>query len=183
MNVEAPILSRRQSLDPGTDFVNREDKLPERVELGAPREHWNSSDIIPMTDDELVLYQHYVNVVGPILDLCNPSKQFTFTVPALAVHNIGLSKSLLAVAARHLALSKEPQVEQSDLKSPRPEYNAGNTTHMEGPLVQVAIHYYYETLHYLSKNLLYPAYSQSREIIATSLLISTYGIHPEVNTS
>ena len=79
------------------------------------------------------------------------------------MHNLGLLKSLLAVAARHLAALNQPSFPQ-----PTSDSNLVN------PLINVATQYYYETLHYLSQNLNQGSYSKSREIIATALLISTY---------
>lgn len=127
------------------------------------QDQWNSIENIPLTEDELVLFQHYVAVVGPILDICDPTRQFSTAVPRLAVHNLGLLKSLLAVAARHLAALNQPSFPQ-----PTSDSNLVN------PLINVATQYYYETLHYLSQNLNQGSYSKSREIIATALLISTY---------
>ncbi|KAH6629175.1 hypothetical protein C7974DRAFT_311179 [Boeremia exigua] len=126
-------------------------------------DQWNSVENIPLTQDELVLFQHYVAVVGPILDLCDPTQQFSTAVPRLAVHNLGLLKSLLAVAARHLAALNQPPL-------PQPT----NDSNIVNPLINVATQYYYETLSYLSQNLNQGSYSKSREIISTSLLISTY---------
>lgn len=128
-----------------------------------PQDHWNSIENIPLTDDELVLFQHYVEVVGPILDLCDPTRQFSTYVPRLAVHNLGLLKSLLAVAARHMAALHQPSFLQP-----------GSEPQIVNPLLNVATQYYYETLHYLSQNLNQGSYSKSREIISTALLISTY---------
>ena len=132
-------------------------RLPSLVQ-----DHWNSTEIIPLTGDELVLFQHYVTVVGPILDICD-TRQFSTTVPRLSVHNLGLLKSLLAVAARHLASLNQPSLLQPSRDS-----------HIVNPLLNVARQYYYETLQYLSQNLNQGSYSKSREIIATALLISTY---------
>lgn len=137
---------------------NHSQKLPSIIQ-----DQWNSVENIPLTEDELVLFQHYVAVVGPILDLCDPSRQFSTAVPRLAVHNLGLLKSLLAVAARHLAALNQPSL-------PQP----ANDPHIVNPLINVATQYYYETLQYLSQNLNQGSYSKSREIISTSLLISTY---------
>jgi hypothetical protein len=137
-------------------------------------EQWNSIDVIPMSDDELVLFQHYVTVIGPILDLNDPSRQFTETVPSLAVHNVGLLKSLLAVSARHMALLNEPQLRRLNIQDPTSDVEDGRNRRLQSPLIQVATQYYYETLQYLSKNLFYPSYNKSREIISTSILISTY---------
>ncbi|KAI4660844.1 uncharacterized protein J4E79_005412 [Alternaria viburni] len=169
-------LSRQQS--PATDAASS-DRHPlsyEQTEDADPSGHepWNCIDVIPMSDDELVLFQHYVNVIGPILDLNDPSKQFTYTVPSLAVHNVGLLKSLLAVSARHMALLNEPQLRRLNIHDPEPGAEDGRTRQLHSPLIQVATQYYYETLHYLSKNLFYPSYNKSREIISTSILISTY---------
>ena len=121
-----------------------------------------------------MLFHHYVKVVGPILDLFDPSSQFTAIVPGLAVHNVGVLRSLLAVAARHMALTSEPQLHQLSLTEQTLGSNAGDSNSFPNSLLQVATQYYYETLHYLSQNLLYPSYSKSREIVATSILISTY---------
>ena len=169
-------LSRQQS--PVAETPNFGAQLPSNqrapeVESSA-NEQWNSIDIIPMSDDELVLFQHYVTVIGPILDLNDPSRQFTETVPSLAVHNVGLLKSLLAVSARHMALLNEPQLRRLNIQDQTPDVDAGMIGNLQSPLIQLATQYYYETLQYLSKNLFYPSYNKSREIISTSILISTY---------
>ncbi|EUC29850.1 hypothetical protein COCCADRAFT_105405 [Bipolaris zeicola 26-R-13] len=175
LDLERTAMSRAQSPEAATPNVDpqlgQQDQTAESD--SQMQEQWNSTEVIPITDGELVLFRHYVNVIGPILDLSDPSKQFTTVVPALAVHNVGLLKSLLAVAARHMALLSEPQLHQLSLQdhAPNPESTSAN---LRNPLLQVATQYYYETLHYLSKNLFYPSYSKSREIISTSILISTY---------
>ncbi|RYN74827.1 hypothetical protein AA0117_g6725 [Alternaria alternata] len=140
----------------------------------SAHEQWNSINPIPMSDDELVLFQHYIAVIGPILDLNDPSRQFTETVPSLAVHNVGLMKSLLAVSARHMALLNEPQICRLNIQDPSPDGDDGRMRNLQSPLLQAGTQYYYETLQYLSKNLFYPSYNRSREIISTSILISTY---------
>lgn len=183
LDVDKPRLSERQSpeqeeqaLDPhlrSPDLDNDTQLESPLNQLSSPsqsqrllpilQDQWNSVANIPLTDDELVLFQHYVAVIGPVLDLSDPTRQFSTTVPRLAVHNLGLLKSLLAVAARHLAALNQPSVPQHTSDS-----------NIVNPLVNVATQYYYETLHYLSQNLNQGSYSKSREIIATALLISTY---------
>ncbi|KAL7775600.1 hypothetical protein CFE70_009444 [Pyrenophora teres f. teres 0-1] len=171
--------SRRSSPVPGAtpETSNIDPQLYTPEHLGGPEsvmhEEWNTAEVIPLSDNELVLLKHYVSVIGPILDLTDPSRQFTVTVPPLAVHNVGLLKSLLAVSARHMALLSEPQLHRLNLDDSTPD-NENSSAHLRSPLIQAATQYYYETLHYLSKNLFYPSYSKSREIIATSILISTY---------
>ncbi|KAJ4333241.1 hypothetical protein N0V95_009475 [Ascochyta clinopodiicola] len=172
LDVDKPCVSQRQSpeqevptLDPQLRSPDQDNdtRLPSQRQPSALQEQWNSVESIPLTEDELVLFQHYVAVVGPILDLCDPTQQFSTTVPRLAVHNLGLLKSLLAVGARHLVA-----LNQSSLPQPTSDSSTGNL------LLNVATQYYYETLHYLSQNLSHAGYSKSREIIATALLISSY---------
>jgi hypothetical protein len=175
LDLERTAYSPSQSPEAGTPNVDPQRSQQGQTADSKPQteEQWNSTETIPMTDDELVLFRHYINVIGPILDLSDPSKQFTTVVPALAVHNVGLLKSLLAVSARHMALLSEPQLHQLSLQDPVPVTDT-TSANLRNPLLQVATQYYYETLHYLSKNLFYPSYSKSREIISTSILISTY---------
>ncbi|KAH7381413.1 hypothetical protein DE146DRAFT_285460 [Phaeosphaeria sp. MPI-PUGE-AT-0046c] len=173
LDLDRATLSRRQSPVPDADIVGLHIQSPSGAEkLPVYHQQWNSIDAIPLTDVELQLFRHFVEVIGPVLDLCDPTKQFSATVPRLAVHNAGVLKSLLAVAARHQALHAESQ-QQSNLFAHTPGSNASDSA-LTNPLLQVATHYYYECLHYLSQNLLYQSYSKSDEIIATALLISTY---------
>ncbi|KAH5412819.1 hypothetical protein HBI23_158080 [Parastagonospora nodorum] len=176
LELDRAVLSRRQSPVPEAEILglSLQSPGPSREAVPALHEQWNSPDIIPLADGELHLFHHFVSVIGPILDLCDPTKQFSTTVPRLAVHNAGVLKALLAVAARHQALLVVPQQHQPNMfaQPPGPDATALNTH--PNPHLQVATQYYYECLHYLSQNLLYPSYSKSREIIATALLISTY---------
>lgn len=195
LDLDGATLSRRQSIAPGADFPAFQAHSPMEVtDASALHEQWNSPEVIPLTNDELHLLQHYVHVIGPVLDHYDPSKQFSSTVPRLAVHNTGVLKSLLAVSARHQALlarpSHQPHIftRAPDSTFQRQESTGATLPHISNlisaepsetngftnPLLQVATQYYYECLHYLSQNLLYPSYSKSREIIATALLISTY---------
>jgi hypothetical protein len=161
--------AERANIDPRLESLIRAEKMGL-----SQQERWNSIELIPLVGDELVLFQHYVNVIGPILDLSDPSKQFTISVPAMTVRNVGLLKSLLAVSARHMALMNKPELQRLNLEDQYSGANSNASVHRSGPLLQVATQYYYETLHYLSQNLRDPSYSKSREIIATSILISTY---------
>ncbi|KAF2849537.1 hypothetical protein T440DRAFT_399071 [Plenodomus tracheiphilus IPT5] len=172
LELERTTLSSRHSpnLEALYDEAQPQALPQERESSPVLLEQWNSSDNIPMTSDELMLLHHYTNMIGPMIDLCDPSKQFTTAVPRLAVRNVGLLKSLLAVSARHMALG-EPRVHVMQSSMP---YPASDSNIAVNPMHQVATHYYYETLQYLSQNLLYPSYSQSKEIISTALLISTY---------
>ncbi len=179
LDLDRTTLSRRQSPVPEEEEnIDPQLHSPSRDELTRSwQEQWNSFENIPLTPDELVLFHHFINVIAPMLDLCDPSTQFTVAVPALAVHNVGLMKSLLAVAARHMALINDSEIQRLNLSTQIPGLENGNVHDLVNPFVQMATQYYYETLHYLSQNLLYPSYSKSREIIATALLISTYEMY------
>ncbi|KAH7119681.1 hypothetical protein B0J11DRAFT_66232 [Dendryphion nanum] len=171
-------LSRRQSPVPVTPESEPLLRSPNQRQPVEPvsTEPWNSPELIPLNDDELMLFQHFVDVVGPMLDLFDPQRHFTSLVPRLAVHNAGLLRSLLAVAARHVALQSD-HCAQSALNHDQAAGVEGGTAERKnsvGPFAQVATQYYYETLQYLSQNILYPTYTRSGEIIATAILISTY---------
>ncbi|KAF2675808.1 hypothetical protein K458DRAFT_323648 [Lentithecium fluviatile CBS 122367] len=162
-------LSRRQSPVPDEHNFDPRLQSPERETF--VQEPWRSPEAIPLNDDQLSLFQHFVSSVGPILDLFDPLKQFSNAVPRLAINNVGLLRSLLAVAARHLALHSDAQ--QSSINVQTPGSNISESG-LHSPLLEAATQYYYETLHYLSQNLLYPSYTKSSEIISTAILISTY---------
>ncbi|KAK7179478.1 hypothetical protein PSPO01_14490 [Paraphaeosphaeria sporulosa] len=173
-------LSRRQSPVPET-----EDEIdPQLQATGQSRptdaafEAWKSPNIIALSDDELGFFHHYINVLAPILDLFDPRRYFANLVPKLAVHNVGLLKSLLAVAARHMALLSDHQTAQNALNIQTPVSHSSlqdsNSLNNHNPFLEVATQYYYETLQYLSQNLLYPSYTKSTEIISTAILISTF---------
>ncbi|ORY10940.1 hypothetical protein BCR34DRAFT_625021 [Clohesyomyces aquaticus] len=173
-------LSRRQSPVPDDDPAidpNLESPSQSRI-VEPPLEPWNCAEIIHLSDDELELFQHFITFVGPILDLFDPTRHFATIVPRLAMHNVGLLKSTLAVAARHKALLFESsQSQSSTLNVQTPGSIASiidEASAQQNALSQAATQYYYETLHYLSQNLLYPSYNRSVEIIGTAILISTY---------
>ncbi|KAJ4299294.1 hypothetical protein N0V90_004538 [Kalmusia sp. IMI 367209] len=174
-------LSRRQSPVPDAHTDDIDPQLQSTGPTGLPdasipAEPWKSLDIISLTDDELGFFHHYINVLGPILDLFDPLRHFSNLVPKLAVHNVGLLKSLLAVAARHMALLSDHQTSQQSFHAQTPASHSSvqDSNGLSNPFLEVATQCYYETLQYLSQNLLYPSYTKSTEIIATAILISTY---------
>lgn len=137
---------------------------------------WNTANNIDLSSEELLLMRYYVDVVGPILDLFDPSNHFTNAVPHLSMRNVGLLKSVLAVAAHHTSLgvgqragasTDDPYIQPV---APVPEafgVQGINPRHL-------ATQYYYETLQYLSQTLLHPKYAESPEILVTAMMISTY---------
>ncbi|KAE8383574.1 fungal-specific transcription factor domain-containing protein [Aspergillus bertholletiae] len=123
---------------------------------------WNTSVPIQLSDQEFHIFTHFVQTISGWLDFFDSSQQFSSVVPHLALKNTGLMKALLALSSRHLALLKEVPGYRHDSESPH--------------LIDrnVAVRYYYETLHYLNKAMRYQSYAGSQELIATALLISTF---------
>ncbi|KAL5335900.1 hypothetical protein BJX70DRAFT_304666 [Aspergillus crustosus] len=164
-------LSRRQS--PAADCIE--------PPLGVPEyqsEPWNSDRRIELSAHDLIFFRYYIEVVGPILDLFDLARHFTNVVPNLALRNTGLLKSILAVGAKHMSLGythipAEVTSPGVNVSSPASLAGAAHAAHGPAP-AHMATHYYYETLQYLSQTLLYPSYADSRELLATSTMISTY---------
>lgn len=75
------------------------------------------------------------------------------------MHNFGLMNAILALAARHLSLNTSKSSEKSDLTP-----SDANDS----------IRYYYKTLHYSQEAMRYDTYKVSLELLAISIIISTY---------
>ncbi|KAB8260030.1 Zn(II)2Cys6 transcription factor [Aspergillus pseudonomiae] len=123
---------------------------------------WSTSGPIQLSEQEFRLFTHFVQTFSGWLDFFDSSQQFCSVVPHLALRNIGLMKALLALSARHLTLIMETP---GDCRDSEPSYSVDRN---------LAVRYYYETLHYLNKAMRYQSYAGSQELIATALLISTY---------
>lgn len=142
------------------------------VSQDTPSQPWNTATRIELKDDELLFFEHFINVVAPILDLFDPLSHFASMVPHLALRNVGLLKSILAVGARHITLG-QPHTGSSGIPHVLPSTPA--SVHSLSPnAAKFAEQYYFETLQYLSQNLLYETYTGSHEILVTALMISTY---------
>lgn len=89
------------------------------------------------------------------LDLFDPARTFSTRVPHLAVRNAGLLNAILALSEYHLAFDQ-----------------ATSQSYMSGQ--NVALQYYYQTLHYVQKAMRYSTYQNSQELMATTLVLSTY---------
>lgn len=114
-----------------------------------------------------------------MLDLFDPSRHFTNVAPHLALHNVGVLKPILAVAARHWPhADRRPGFNHSSPESSRGE--SIEAPNLDG---DAATRYYYEMLKYISKTLSYNSYANSHEILATALLISTYEMLGSVSPS
>lgn len=171
-NFDESSISRRQSPGPGLvssgeDATGTPDHAPLSTisPTAALQQPWNSATRLQLEEGEALYWQYYATVVGPILDLVDPGRYFSNVVPHLAMYNTGLLKSVLAVAARHMALHGIT--------------NPGSTGHLEGSETisttqHGATQYYYETLQYVSEKMGCQSYQESPEILSTAVLLSTY---------
>lgn len=148
----------------------------EEFSVGEPQtETWNTHARIELTQEETVFFEHYITMVGPVLDIFDPENHFTNLVPQLSLRNPGLLKSVLAVGACHLALNS-PQSPDSGELPPSPimlDIMHRNHGKLSG-VFQTAENLYCEALEYLANNITYPMYAASDEILTTVMMISTY---------
>ena len=105
---------------------------------------------------EYDMYHHFVTTVSAWIDIFDPSQHFATLVPRLALHNEGLMKAILAMGARHMAA------------------NAADGSTEIKVFKHAAVQYYSETLQYLQTAMRYASYKNSPELLATTLIISTY---------
>ncbi|KAF7550675.1 hypothetical protein G7Z17_g5557 [Cylindrodendrum hubeiense] len=122
---------------------------------------WQEFQDIVLLDHEAVLFRKFVEHAALWLDLLDPERHFSTYATQLALRNLGLMKAILALAARHDAMSKRTTDGSLSVVEP-------TTTHAQ------AIQYYYETLHYVQTALASSTYTNSEEILATAIIISTY---------
>ena len=117
-----------------------------------------SQDEVSLRDDELPLFQHFVQNISPWIDLTDPEKNFAILVPQMALRNLGLMNAILALSSRHLSLTTR---------------YAETDPHQSSDRTQ-AVNYYNHTLVYLQQVMSITSYLRSDELLATVLIISTY---------
>ncbi len=173
-NFDYSSLSRRETprQSVGPDAVPGDDG-PTITSQDPPPQPWNTETRIELREEDLVFFEHYISVVAPILDLFDPLSHFASAVPHLALRNVGLLKSILAVGARHLTLV-QPQHESTETVLHAPPGTPASVHSIAPNAAKFAEQYYFETLQYLSQNLLYQTYTGSHEILVTAIMISTY---------
>lgn len=94
-------------------------------------------------------YHTWRQVVSPKILAC------VYATKRSQMHNVGLMNAIWALSSRHLSLSSQP-----------------NEAHLYDP--NDALPYYYKTLRYVQKAMQYNTYKTSLELLATSLIVSTY---------
>ncbi|OKO99675.1 hypothetical protein PENSUB_8328 [Penicillium subrubescens] len=133
---------------------------------------WTTSSPVQLSSLEHSLFTHFVRVSSKWLDFYDPLQHFASVVPHLALRNVGLMKALLALSTRHLSLEMEMREQGAMSASVAPDDTSSTRSHAIDR--NLAVQYYYETMHYLNRAMRHPSYARSHEVIATSLLISTY---------
>ncbi|KAL2870459.1 Zn(II)2Cys6 transcription factor [Aspergillus lucknowensis] len=126
--------------------------------VGLPSEEglWQAQEPIQLLPREYSLLENFVQRVSPWIDLFDPTNKFSTFVPHLAMRNAGLLNAILALSSRHLSLNTE---------GPSRDHQ---------PHRKASLQYYYQTLHYVQKAMQYSSYKTSLELLATTLIISTY---------
>ncbi|KAI5458839.1 hypothetical protein BGZ63DRAFT_362069 [Mariannaea sp. PMI_226] len=124
-------------------------------EASRENDMWQASESISLLEREQILFENFLHRICPWLDLFDTDRTFSTIVPRLAARNAGLLNAILALSCYHQSLDESvPVGERADQNS--------------------ALQYYYQTLHYVQKAMRYSTYQHSPELIATTLIISTY---------
>ncbi|GAW12468.1 hypothetical protein ANO14919_018370 [Xylariales sp. No.14919] len=116
---------------------------------------WQSGLPIQMSPYEHIAFQRFIRHISKWMDLFDPARSFETHVPRLAVHNVGLMNAILALSVRYMSMNPN---EKGNYK----------------PMAHEALQYYYKTLHYIQKAMQYNTYKTSLELVATSLIISSF---------
>ncbi|KAI9926023.1 hypothetical protein ASPWEDRAFT_107812 [Aspergillus wentii DTO 134E9] len=139
---------------------------------------WNTNAPIQLSHQEYRMFNHFVRKMSSWPDSFDTFKHFATVVPHLALRNVGLMKALLALSARHLSICNETNGYHFsfDNAGRGMQLNSTDTRPASSSEIDrnMAVEYYFETLHYLNKAMRYQSYARSHELIATALLISTY---------
>ncbi|RDL34802.1 Uncharacterized protein BP5553_07930 [Venustampulla echinocandica] len=133
------------------------DSQPPEKDLVIDREEdmWQAQESISLLEREQILFENFLHRISSWLDLFDTARTFSTIVPHLAARNAGLLNAILALSSCHQSLDETiPLGERADLN--------------------IALQYYYQTLHYVQKAMRYSTYQNSRELMATTLIISTY---------
>ncbi|KAF4995421.1 hypothetical protein FDECE_12810 [Fusarium decemcellulare] len=147
-----------ERLTQAADIESLHTRLSEVV--AAERKSWQADADASLTSHEAGLLRHFAERCASWLDLFTPQRLFSTYAIRLALRNAGLMKAILALAARHHA--KLPQSGEQDSQG------------LSGAAENGWIRYYYETLHYVQEALTYNSYTNSEELLATAIVISSY---------
>ncbi|SPO06992.1 related to quinate transport protein [Cephalotrichum gorgonifer] len=142
--------------DVGGEVIPGEAMTPANPRADQAEERmWQASENICLLAREQVLFENFLNRICSWLDLFDPGRTFSTRVPHLAVRNAGLLNAILALSGYHQSLDGSISLKD------RADQNS-------------ALQYYYQTLHYVQKAMRYSSYQNSQELMATTLIVSTY---------
>ncbi|KAG8672946.1 hypothetical protein FPOAC1_006248 [Fusarium poae] len=147
-----PLQRATRAIDKQPDIPNRRNSRPSNI---SEESLWQASECISLLDREQDLFRNFLHRICSWLDLFDPARTFSTRVPHLAVRNAGLLNAILALSSYHQSLDESIPPNQ------RPGQN-------------IALQYYYQTLHYIQKAMRYSTYQNSQELMATTLIVSTY---------
>ncbi|SPQ21344.1 f0f57b44-495a-4755-9c0e-584a402c59e8 [Thermothielavioides terrestris] len=146
---------------PQTSAGELQERLAELAN-GDDRHRWQAHSDIQLQPHEVTLFRLFAEKCASWLDVFDPLQHFSTYVTRIAMRNEGLMKAILALSARYAA-------ESPSHATPAVMTPAGPPAH-----INLAMQYYYETLHYVSTALHQQSYAHSEELLATALVISTY---------
>ncbi|XEV02491.1 hypothetical protein FSHL1_007778 [Fusarium sambucinum] len=147
-----PLQRATRAIDTQPEISNRRTSRNSKI---SEESLWQASEGISLLDQEQGLFRNFLHRICSWLDLFDPARTFSTRVPHLAVRNAGLLNAILALSSYHQSLDEGIPPNQ------RPDQN-------------IALQYYYQTLHYVQKAMRYSTYQNSQELMATTLMVSTY---------
>ncbi|KAJ5646348.1 hypothetical protein N7490_002720 [Penicillium lividum] len=155
------------------EITQRLASQPSEVEpmVSSAPSGWSQAFAIQLSPLEHYLFQHFVRVSSKWLDFYDPEQHFASTVPHLALRNVGLMRALLAISARHYSLLELESGHSGPVFAGNDHFSPLQQATIDRNL---AVQFYYESLHYLNQAMQNSSYARSHELIATALLISTY---------
>ena len=145
-------------------LLNGQAQLPDNLDPESERRTWQSDGDVALTAHEAILFRHFTEKCARWLEACDPQRHFSTYAIHLALKNPGLMKAVLALSAKHRLRCLDRNANTSARDSAAEEDSGDNEW----------IRYYYETLHYIQKALVYSSYTHSEELLATAIVISAY---------
>ncbi|CAK7233648.1 hypothetical protein SCUCBS95973_008665 [Sporothrix curviconia] len=122
----------------------------------AEEQLWHTREEIQLLPQERLYFVNFLDRLSKWIDLFDRMEQFSSLVPHLALHNAGLLNAIFALSCRHLSLNPGIYPDAAPIDR------------------NVALQYYYQTLHYVQKAMRFRSYQTSLELLATTLIVSTY---------
>ncbi|KAL1854956.1 hypothetical protein VTK73DRAFT_8629 [Phialemonium thermophilum] len=95
---------------------------PQQALTDGNKHPWQQDQDIPLQEHERVLFRNFVEHAASWLDFSDPHKYFSTYAIRLALRNMGLMKAVLALSARHTAMSQgnpaSPTQSQASVQRP-----------------------------------------------------------------